>query len=183
MTILHPHVLRGLPVADGQKATFSIAVVVSTIDVPCFWAGTCAVSAVHPKNAVKKQSYHYRAVKHAQLTGVALQAASQAKRWKLSRCYGNPKSGFHRFCQGKVDVLIGTRPLGTGVDGLQKVCNRLVMLVLPWTGAEYEQTVGRIRRQGSTFTHVEIILPQVLLGVPVAIGQKPTLSLEHRWLP
>jgi superfamily II DNA or RNA helicase len=73
---------------------------------------------------------------------------------------GEEKSGFHRFCQGKVDVLIGTRPLGTGVDGLQKVCNRLVMLVLPWTGAEYEQIVGRIRRQGSTFTNVEIILPR-----------------------
>jgi hypothetical protein len=26
-----------------------------------------------------------------------------------------------------VDVLIGTAPVGTGVDGLQYVCNRLVV--------------------------------------------------------
>jgi hypothetical protein len=26
----------GLPVTDGRKATFSIAIVVSTVDVPCF---------------------------------------------------------------------------------------------------------------------------------------------------
>ncbi len=31
-----PEPVDGLPVADGQKATFSIAVVVSTVDVPCF---------------------------------------------------------------------------------------------------------------------------------------------------
>jgi hypothetical protein len=33
-------------------------------------------------------------VKHAQLTGATLQVASQAKRWKLSRCYGNPDNIF-----------------------------------------------------------------------------------------
>lgn len=76
---------------------------------------------------------------------------------------GVDKSGFDPFCAGKRDILIGTSPVGTGLDGLQKVCNRLVILCLPWTGAEYEQIIGRIRRQGSHFGEVEIIIPQVML--------------------
>ena len=47
---------------------------------------------VHPENAVSKQSYQCLAVKHSQLTRTALQGASHTKRWKLSRCYGNPVS-------------------------------------------------------------------------------------------
>jgi Hypothetical methyltransferase/Helicase conserved C-terminal domain len=76
---------------------------------------------------------------------------------------GGDKSGFEPFLKGEADILIGTRPVGTGLDGLQQVCNRLVMLCLPWTSAEYEQIVGRIRRQGSAFEEVEIIVPQVAL--------------------
>jgi len=33
---------------------------------------------------------------------------------------------------------------------------------LPWTSAEYEQVVGRLRRQGQT-KQVEVIIPQVVL--------------------
>jgi hypothetical protein len=76
---------------------------------------------------------------------------------------GADKSGLDQFRTGKKDILLGTSPVGTGLDGLQKVCNRLVMLCLPWTGAEYEQIIGRIRRQGSQFGEVEIIIPQVIL--------------------
>lgn len=76
---------------------------------------------------------------------------------------GVDKSGLARFLARKVDVLVGTKPVGTGLDGLQRVCNRIVMLCLPWTSAEYEQIIGRIRRQGSCFGEVEIIIPQVTL--------------------
>jgi hypothetical protein len=34
---------------------------------------------------------------------------------------------------------------------------------LPWTSAEYEQVIGRIRRQGSAFGSVSEIVPQVVL--------------------
>ena len=54
-------------------------------------------------------------------------------------------------------------PVGTGRGGLQRVCKRLVKLCLPWTKAEYEQIVGRIRRQGSVFEEVEVVVPQVAL--------------------
>jgi len=76
---------------------------------------------------------------------------------------GTDKSGLKPFLEGKVDVLIGSRPVGTGLDGLQSVCDRIVMLSLPWTRAEYEQTVGRIRRQGSAFGSVSVIVPQIVL--------------------
>jgi superfamily II DNA or RNA helicase len=66
-----------------------------------------------------------------------------------------------KFLQGKIDILIGSRPIGTGVDGLQEKCNRMIVLSLPWTDSEYTQLKGRIYRQGSKFGEVEILIPQV----------------------
>lgn len=60
---------------------------------------------------------------------------------------------------GKVDVLIASSRIATGVDGLQHVCNKLIINVLPWTNAEYEQLVGRLYRQGSKFKKVDVIIP------------------------
>ncbi len=76
---------------------------------------------------------------------------------------GTDKSGLEDFLHGKVDILLASSPVGTGLDGLQQVCNRLVFLSLPWTSAEYEQIIGRLRRQGSRFDEVQIIVPQVVL--------------------
>lgn len=76
---------------------------------------------------------------------------------------GERKDGLDDFLQGKVDVLVGSAPVGTGVDGLQFVCNRLVFVSLPWTSADYEQVVGRLHRQGSAFDKVEVIIPLVEL--------------------
>jgi len=83
--------------------------------------------------------------------------------FKVGLFTGGDKSGLEPFLKGAVDILVGSRPVGTGLDGLQQVCNRLVLLCLPWTSAEYEQIIGRIRRQGSAFGEVEIIVPQVTL--------------------
>lgn len=72
--------------------------------------------------------------------------------------------GFRKaFEEKRVDVLIGSAPIGTGVDGLQFLLDRLVFLTLPWSHAEYEQIVGRLWRQGSKFHQVEVIIPQVTL--------------------
>lgn len=67
------------------------------------------------------------------------------------------------FESNQVDVLIGSAPIGTGVDGLQFLLDRLVFLTLPWSHAEYEQIVGRLWRQGSRFHQVEVMIPQVTL--------------------
>ncbi|HVV81906.1 MAG TPA: helicase-related protein [Kofleriaceae bacterium] len=60
---------------------------------------------------------------------------------------------------GDVDVLIASSRVGTGVNGLQYVCNKLIINALPWTNAEYEQLVGRLWRQGSRFTRVDVVIP------------------------
>ena len=51
---------------------------------------------------------------------------------------GSDKTGLDLFLKKEVDILIGSAPISTGVDGIQKVCNRLIPLVLPWTGSEYD---------------------------------------------
>ncbi len=60
---------------------------------------------------------------------------------------------------GAVDVLIASSRIGTGVDGLQHVCAKLIINCLPWTNAEYEQLIGRLYRQGSKFAKIEVIIP------------------------
>ncbi|WP_337175142.1 helicase-related protein [Paludisphaera sp.] len=67
------------------------------------------------------------------------------------------------FRAGEADVLIGSAPVGTGVDGLQEHLDRLIFVSLPWSNAEYEQIVGRLLRQGSRFDQVEVIVPLVVL--------------------
>lgn len=99
------------------------------------------------------------------LTGLVapLRRAIEKAGFKVGLFTGDDKSGLEPFKQGKVDVLIGSVPVGTGVDGLQYVCNRMIVVSLPWTSAEYEQLIGRLYRQGSAFDKVEVIIPQVVL--------------------
>lgn len=79
--------------------------------------------------------------------------------WKVGFFTGEDKSGLDGFLKGDVDVLIGSSAIGTGVDGLQRVCNRLIVNVLPWTAAEFEQLKGRVYRQGQSREKVTLILP------------------------
>ena len=65
------------------------------------------------------------------------------------------------FAQHKFDVILASSPITTGVDGLQKICDTIIILSLPWTNAEYVQLVGRINRQGSEFGSVKVVVPQV----------------------
>ena len=71
----------------------------------------------------------------------------------------------NQFLSGEVDVLIGSRAIGLGVDGLQRRCDRLIILSLPWTHAAFEQVIGRVYRQGSTFAEVEVLIPQVVVNL------------------
>jgi len=78
--------------------------------------------------------------------------------WKVGFYTGEDKTGLTGFLDGDIDVLIGSSAIGTGVDGLQQVCHRLIVNVLPWTAAEFEQLKGRIFRQGQQHP-VTMILP------------------------
>jgi hypothetical protein len=77
---------------------------------------------------------------------------------------GGDKEGLAKFNKGQVDVLIGSTPVGTGVDGIQKVCDRMIIMNLPWTNADFKQLKGRvIDRTGCVFDKVDIIIPQVYI--------------------
>ena len=77
---------------------------------------------------------------------------------------GDDKEGLRRFKNKEIDILIGSAPIGTGVDGIQYVCNTLIPLILPWTSSEYEQLLGRVNRQGSNFDNVNVYIPQVVVS-------------------
>lgn len=80
---------------------------------------------------------------------------------------GQDKQGLHDFKYGNTQVLIASSSIGTGIDGLQTICNKLIFATLPWTHGEYEQIIARIDRQGSNFNHIDIIIPQVKLFIDV----------------
>jgi superfamily II DNA or RNA helicase len=71
-----------------------------------------------------------------------------------------------RFLNGKTDVLVCSKPISTGVDGLQYKCNKIIIISLPWTDADYTQLMGRIYRQGSVFNSVEFVILQVVINTP-----------------
>ncbi|MFB2839652.1 zinc-ribbon domain-containing protein [Floridanema evergladense] len=88
-----------------------------------------------------------------------LKNALEADGWRVGFYTGDDKSGLPGFLKGKIDVLIGSSAIGTGVDGLQHVCNQLIINVLPWTHAEFEQLKGRIYRQGQVSDRVKLVIP------------------------
>lgn len=87
-----------------------------------------------------------------------LTRAIEEKGLSVGMYTGGDKTGYDQFIKGHIDVLIGSSAVGTGVDGLQNVCNQLILNVLPWTNAEYEQLKGRIFRQGQR-RNVDVIIP------------------------
>lgn len=87
-----------------------------------------------------------------------LTEAIEEKGYTVGMYTGGDKTGYNQFIKGQIDVLIGSSAVGTGVDGLQNVSNQLILNVLPWTNAEFEQLKGRIFRQGQK-RNVEVIIP------------------------
>ena len=97
--------------------------------------------------------------------GTTLRDALEAKGWRVGFYIGDDKSGFQRFLDREIDVLIATAAIGTGVDGLQHVCDQLIINVLPWTRAEYDQLVGRVYRQGQESKVVTVVVPRTYADV------------------
>ena len=58
--------------------------------------------------------------------------------------------GLQLFREGKVDWLIGTASLGTGTDGLDKVCDRLIIVDDTNDDAFRRQLIGRIMPRGAS---------------------------------
>jgi hypothetical protein len=77
---------------------------------------------------------------------------------------GYDRSGLTRFLEKKVQVLIASRPISVGVDGLQHICNRLIINTLPWTNAQYLQLLGRLVRKGQIRDVVHVYLIKASIG-------------------
>jgi hypothetical protein len=88
-----------------------------------------------------------------------LQRAIEAEGWSVGFHLGGDKSGRERFINGSTDVLIASSAMAVGVDGFQKVCDRLILNIPPWTSAELEQLEGRLNRQGQVHESLTIIFP------------------------
>ncbi len=69
------------------------------------------------------------------------------------------KSGLQTFKNGDADVLIASSCISTGIDGLQEVCNTLIINSLPWTYAILEQLQARVYRPGQKKSFVNVIFP------------------------
>ena len=88
-----------------------------------------------------------------------LESALEKDGWTVGFHIGGDKSGRDSFINGSVDVLISSSTMSVGVDGFQRVCNRLILNIPPWTSAELEQLEGRLNRQGQAHDTLTIITP------------------------
>lgn len=88
-----------------------------------------------------------------------LKEAIEAKGWSVGFHIGGNKSGRESFINGSTDVLIASSAMAVGVDGFQRVCDRLILNIPPWTSAELEQLEGRLNRQGQIHDTLTIIFP------------------------
>ena len=55
---------------------------------------------------------------------------------------GEDKTGLKPFKNGEVDILIASFPISTSINGLQDCSNKMFIISLPWTNAEYSQLIG-----------------------------------------
>ena len=73
--------------------------------------------------------------------------------------------GLAAFKRGEVAVLVASRTIGEGVDGLPQVGNRVIVNSPPWHDGAWEQLVGRWFRSGQT-ENVEVVVPITWMASP-----------------
>jgi hypothetical protein len=88
-----------------------------------------------------------------------LKEAIEAAGWTVGFHIGGDKSGRNSFIDGSIDILIASSAMAVGVDGFQRVCDRLILNIPPWTSAELEQLEGRLNRQGQIHDTLTILMP------------------------
>lgn len=71
------------------------------------------------------------------------------------------ETALDQFKNSSLDVLIASiKTIGTGIDGLQFICNNVIFATLPWTNTDYEQCIGRFDREGFKFPNLDIHIPR-----------------------
>ena len=96
--------------------------------------------------------------------------------------FGGFKNSLEEFKAGATDVLIGSSDcLGTGIDGLQDICNHMIYATLPWTEGDNAQIQARLARERQIH-EVFIHLPQTFLYFSNKKGDQKRWSFcEYRW--
>ncbi|PZU87329.1 MAG: ATP-dependent helicase [Chelatococcus sp.] len=61
------------------------------------------------------------------------------------------------FIAGETDLFIISLRSGSGLDGLQKRCRTVCIGELDWTGAVYEQLIGRVDRPGQASDEIDAL--------------------------
>ena len=97
--------------------------------------------------------------------------------YKVAEHTGYDHSGKKLFVEKKVQVLVASSPLSVGIDGLQEVCNRLIINSLPWTNARYQQLIGRLRRWKQKADFVKVVIIKASLNYR---GQKHDYD-QKKW--
>jgi superfamily II DNA or RNA helicase len=122
-------------------------------------------------NSIRRELKHGTIIYSHWVKGMAELLTENIRKWGfsvesyngLSGNRGGRKDILDKFLDGDIDVLVCSKPISTGIDGLQYKCDKMILVSLPWTDADYTQLKGRIYRQGSRFKRVEFVIPQVVL--------------------
>lgn len=122
-------------------------------------------------NSIRRELKHGTIIYSHWVKGMAELLTENIRKWGFSVESYNGQSGnrdgrkdiLDKFLDGEIDVLVCSKPISTGIDGLQYKCDKMILVSLPWTDADYTQLKGRIYRQGSRFKRVEFVIPQVVL--------------------
>lgn len=88
------------------------------------------------------------------------------------------KNSLEEFIGGKKDVLIGTKSMCEGVDGIQLVSNCLILHTIPSVWSVMHQLIGRFDREGSNFIDegVDVFVPMVVFQ----LGDGKVTSFDKR---
>lgn len=92
---------------------------------------------------------------------------------------GKKRTSLDDFIEGRKDVLIGTRSMCEGVDGIQLVSNRVILHTVPSVWSAMHQLIGRFNREGSNFIDegMDVFVPMIVFQLP---GNKTT-SFDRRY--
>lgn len=88
------------------------------------------------------------------------------------------KNSLEEFIKGNKDVLIGTKSMCEGVDGIQLVSNRLILHTIPSVWSVMHQLIGRFDRELSNFVDegVDVFVPMVVFQ----LGDGKVTSFDKR---
>lgn len=112
----------------------------------------------------------------------AIARALTAKGLRVGFYNGPDKSGLDLFNAARIDCLIASSAIGTGIDGLQYSTERLIIATLPWTASDYDQLLGRFFRPKSdgTVGHVRVVVPWTSIPDPARVDGEWSLD-GARW--